>query len=77
MLEAFIAQKDALLAVEGELRKIEETNKRPPEISQSKWTTLKNVAKNTKSLNREDFGLLKELCKVLKVFHKETCRVSV
>uniref|UniRef100_A0A914GVH6 HAT C-terminal dimerisation domain-containing protein n=1 Tax=Globodera rostochiensis TaxID=31243 RepID=A0A914GVH6_GLORO len=41
-----------------------------------RWKNLKRLAENLEPLSREDFVIIGELCKVLKVFHVETCRLS-
>jgi hypothetical protein len=74
MLEVFHEMKTALLKTEDELREIELTS-RPAHISQNNWTGLKRLASTLRPISREDFALIGELCRVLKVFHVETCLV--
>lgn len=75
MMEEFIAQKDVLLSVEMELRNVQEAKKKPINVSQTTWNTLKRLANHLYPLNREIFTFLKDLCRILKIFFVETCRV--
>jgi hypothetical protein len=54
---------------------IAENNRRPPNITPNNWTSLKRLASTLKQIKREDFYAIGELCKLLKIFHKETLRV--
>lgn len=76
MMEEFIAQKDVLLSVEMELRNVQEAKKKPINVSQTTWNTLKRLANHLYPLNREIFTFLKDLCRILKIFFVETCRLS-
>ena len=75
MLDAAVAQSKALISTDSEIRRIVSMIKKPDTFDTYTWNTLKRVANNLEPLQRNDFTILKELCKVLKVFHVETCRV--
>ena len=65
MLDAAVAQSEALIATDSEIRRIVSMNKKPTTFETYNWNTLKKVAKNLNPLQRNDFAILKELCKVL------------
>jgi len=75
MLEAFNQMKSALIKTQDELKEVEFKNRKPPEISQNNWNNLKRLSKSLHLIKREDFVIIGELCRVLKIFHVETCRV--
>uniref|UniRef100_A0A914DJW1 BED-type domain-containing protein n=1 Tax=Acrobeloides nanus TaxID=290746 RepID=A0A914DJW1_9BILA len=75
MLNAFMENRNALLKIQ-ELLCETESSRKPQNISQRDWTALKRLATNLTLLKKEDFVIIKELCKILKVFHIETCRLS-
>uniref|UniRef100_A0A914HIQ8 Uncharacterized protein n=1 Tax=Globodera rostochiensis TaxID=31243 RepID=A0A914HIQ8_GLORO len=70
----FYEMKNALLKTDDYLREISDLQRRPTNFSQNEWNNLKRLAENLVPLSREDFVIIGELCKVLKVFHVETCR---
>nr|CAD2182584.1 unnamed protein product [Meloidogyne enterolobii] len=76
MLEAFNQMKSALIKTQDELKEVEFKNRKPPEISQNNWNNLKRLSKSLHLIKREDFVIIGELCRVLKIFHVETCRLS-
>uniref|UniRef100_A0A914KUX8 HAT C-terminal dimerisation domain-containing protein n=1 Tax=Meloidogyne incognita TaxID=6306 RepID=A0A914KUX8_MELIC len=45
-------------------------------MSQIEWTNLKRLGSNLGKLEREDFNIITELCKILKLFHVETLKLS-
>jgi len=77
MLSTFSEMKNPLIKIDDYLRKISETQKRPTNMSQIEWTNLKRLGSNLGKLEREDFNIITELCKILKLFHVETLRVSL
>lgn len=76
MLEVFYEMKAALLKTEDYLREVEMANRKPSNISQNYWTGLKRLAATLQPIKRDDFLLIGELCRILKIFHVETCRVK-
>uniref|UniRef100_A0A914HFT3 HAT C-terminal dimerisation domain-containing protein n=1 Tax=Globodera rostochiensis TaxID=31243 RepID=A0A914HFT3_GLORO len=76
MINSFLEMKNALLKTDDYLREISDLQRRPTNFSQNEWNNLKRLAENLEPLSREDFVIIGELCKVLKVFHVETCRLS-
>uniref|UniRef100_A0A915NI18 HAT C-terminal dimerisation domain-containing protein n=1 Tax=Meloidogyne floridensis TaxID=298350 RepID=A0A915NI18_9BILA len=76
MLSTFSEMKNPLIKIDDYLRKISETQKRPTNMSQIEWTNLKRLGSNLGKLEREDFNIITELCKILKLFHVETLRLS-
>uniref|UniRef100_A0A914HNP6 BED-type domain-containing protein n=1 Tax=Globodera rostochiensis TaxID=31243 RepID=A0A914HNP6_GLORO len=76
MLNTFYEMKNALLKTDDYLREISDLQRRPTNFSQNEWNNLKRLAENLEPLGREDFVIIGELCKVLKVFHVETCRAG-
>nr|CAD2137413.1 unnamed protein product [Meloidogyne enterolobii] len=76
MLNTFSEMKNALIKIDDYLRKISKTQKRPTNMSQIEWTNLKRLGSNLGKLEREDFNIITELCKILKLFHVETLKLS-
>jgi hypothetical protein len=75
MLESFNANKKAIIKTEEHLREVLDTDRRPQEMTPSYWNSLRRLATNLKPIVRDDFVIINELCKILKIFHVETCRV--
>jgi hypothetical protein len=75
MMEVFLEMKNALVKTNDLLRDAASANRKPADISQNEWSTLKRLASSLPEIKREDFALMSELCKILKIFHVETCRV--
>uniref|UniRef100_A0A914HRW1 HAT C-terminal dimerisation domain-containing protein n=1 Tax=Globodera rostochiensis TaxID=31243 RepID=A0A914HRW1_GLORO len=71
-----LSVRDALRCNNDYLREISDLQRRPTNFSQNEWNNLKRLEENLEPLSREDFVIIGELCKVLKVFHVETCRLS-
>ena len=67
---------NALLKIDKYLRETANSIRRPQSISQNKWSTIKRVAESINQLKREDFLIIRELCRLLKVFDTETRRVK-
>lgn len=76
MLEVFSEMKCALLKIDDFLRETAETTRRPQTITQTQWANYKRLNSHLDKLEKNDFLIIGELCKILKIFHIETCRVS-
>lgn len=77
MLEVFVEMKGALLKIDDYLRDLSLTTRRPQNITPSNWAAYKRLAVHLEKLDKADFLIISELCKILKIFHLETCRVCL